>query len=716
MSVKSRAILLGCFLMVIGLGVIGYAVVTNVSGHIVKTGARKVGFYQDSMHPWIKSDQPGKCTICAMDLTPIYDGQVGFGAGGNLVVMTSNQITVLNVQTEEVKHRALHRSLRVAGTLEVNETSKTVISAPARGRIDALTVDYAGVEVARGQKLITMFSPELVQLRKTLLAVRQNPQKGASNSVAAANADAGIYTGDILAPQSGVVLERNVYTGQYVAEGDRLLTIVDASTLWFRFDVYQDQLPWFEIGQPIEVEVSGLPGQVFVGVISFVDPNFNETTRTVKVRADIRNPLVESKGHQRRQLKYGMYAEGHVRSESPATLVIPRTAVLSPGDASYAYVEKGSGAYERRRLKLGRQGDEYWEVLKGLAEGENVVTSGNMLLDAQAQFSLGDGSSPAATEETASLEPSAPPELEAEAMRHLAEVPTDPIANQVNELLDVAGGESSMAIAEEPTLKSSRAVIRQAAAGRSERMSAMMSPGAELQMIRRAAILEERAKAGASVPQPAATTTQPLLVATVTPPRPREVEAAPAVATETEAEPIITTEPLDQVVAPSTNFVRTHREVDAIRRTTSAGTSLSSVQRELLQAFLAEAGAVSQTLAADDLEGFNVQWIKLSGLLPPLTHACATVPALSPLLQRLPDAPWPAGRDLAEARTQFLPLSTTVVELAKQLRKQTAAGATLKIYHCPMAPAPGVWLQAKGPLRNPYFGAKMLGCGEEVMP
>ncbi len=736
MSVKSRAILLGCFLMVIGLGVIAYAVVTNVSGHLVKTGERKVGFYQDSMHPWIKSDHPGKCTICAMDLTPIYDGQVGFGAGGNLVVMTSNQITVLNVQTEEVKHRALHRSLRVAGTLEVNETSKTVISAPARGRIDALTVDYAGVEVARGQKLITMFSPELVQLRKTLLAVRQNPQKGASNSVAPASADAGIYTGDILAPQSGVVLERNVYTGQYVAEGDRLLTIVDASTLWFRFDVYQDQLPWFEIGQPIEVEVSGLPGQVFVGVISFVDPNFNETTRTVKVRADIRNPLVESKGHQRRQLKYGMYAEGHVRSESPATLVIPRTAVLSPGDASYAYVEKGSGAYERRRLKLGRQGDEYWEVLKGLAEGESVVTSGNMLLDAQAQFSLGDGSSPAATEETASLETSGPPGLEAEAMRHPAEVANDPIANQVNEISDVAGGESLMAIVEEPTLIAPRAVIRQAAAGRSERMSAMMSPGAELQMIRRAAILEERAKAGASVPQPAAATAQPLLIATATPPRPREVEATPAAAPGTEAEPIITTEPADQVVAPPSNLMRTHREVDAIRRTTSAEmremrmaalaaaspqkasavTLLSSVQRELLQGFLAEAGDVSQALAADDLAGFNAEWTKLSGLLPPLTDACAIAPTLNPLLQRLAAAPWEAGRDLATARTQFLPVSTTVVELAKQLRKQTAAGASLKIYHCPMAPAPGVWLQAKGPLRNPYFGAKMLGCGEEVMP
>lgn len=231
--------------------------------HRPASGERKPLYYQDSMHPWIKSDRPGKCTICDMDLTPIYEGQAGFGAGENFVVISSNQVTVLNVQTEPVKRLPLSRSLRVAGTLEANETSKTVVSAPARGRIDALAVDYAGVEVQRGQKLITMFSPELVQLRKTLLAVRNVSQPGGTNDFSKPLMDSGIYTGDILAPQSGVVLERNVYIGQYVAEGDRLLTIADGSVLWFRFDVYQDQLPWFQVGQALDVEVSGIPGRCF---------------------------------------------------------------------------------------------------------------------------------------------------------------------------------------------------------------------------------------------------------------------------------------------------------------------------------------------------------------------------------------------------------------------------------------------------------------------
>src|SRR5512138_201316 len=87
---------------------------------------RKVLFYQDSMHPWIKSDRPGKCTVCEMDLTPIYEGQAGFGSDANLVVINSNQVTVLNVQAEPVKRRSLSRALRVAGTLDANETSKTI--------------------------------------------------------------------------------------------------------------------------------------------------------------------------------------------------------------------------------------------------------------------------------------------------------------------------------------------------------------------------------------------------------------------------------------------------------------------------------------------------------------------------------------------------------------------------------------------------------------
>ena len=650
------------------LAVLGAAVVLvrqGASHGPAAPGERKVISYQDSMHPWVKSDRPGKCTICDMDLTPIYEGQTGFSSASNLVAINSNQVTVLNVQTEEVKRRPLRRSVRVAGTLEANETSKTVVSAPARGRIDALAVDYAGIEVEQGQKLITMFSPELVQLRKTLLAVRQNNPQGATNPVSQANINAGLYTGDILAPQSGVVLERNVYNGQYVSEGDRLLVIVDASVLWFRFDVYQPQLPWFELGETIEVEVPGISGKVFPAVISFVEPTFNEATRTVKVRADIRNPVMEVDGRKRRQLKPGMYAEGLVRGQVPEVLAVPRTAILFPGGAAYAYVDKGGGAYERRRLKLGRQSDEFWEVLNGVEEGDSVVTSGNMLMDAQAQFNIVSKAEGNDAEEMMTVEAAGPHSSGREVLT-LPEI--------------VPQGAEAMAVEDQPrrtstalfTANPDRAAAApssatpHAAAGRTERMAALMSPGGELQMIKRAAILQELAMKATNAPQPS------VAAMTANDPPPGDTRKA------------------------------------------AGATSLTGAQRELVQAFLAEAGGVSQALAADNLESVNGHVAKLPALLQPLTNGLPVT--LSPLLQRISACQWQSAKDLADARKQFLPFSTAVVDLAKQLRKQDEAFAAIKIYHCPMAPEPGLWIQTKGPLANAFYGSKMLRCGEEVVP
>jgi hypothetical protein len=207
---------LGCLALITPL--IGWLLWTNPPARAAKAAERKVLFYQDSMHPWVKSDQPGRCTICAMDLTPIYEGQAGFGIGNNVVVLSSNGITVLNVQAEIVQRHALKRSQRVAGTLDANETTKTIISAPAPGRIQALAVDYAGVEVQEGQTLITFFSPELQQRRVYFRAATN--QRGQTNDLSTAVFKAGPFSAEIVAPQSGVVLERKVYQGQYVAEGN----------------------------------------------------------------------------------------------------------------------------------------------------------------------------------------------------------------------------------------------------------------------------------------------------------------------------------------------------------------------------------------------------------------------------------------------------------------------------------------------------------------
>src|SRR5205809_2040094 len=110
------------------------------------SGGRRILYYQSAMHPWIKSDKPGKCTICGMDLVPVYEGETGFDVGAGLVALRSNSINVINVQTDQVRHRPLHRTLRVAGTIEDDDTRHRILSAYVDGRIDRLFVNYVGAE------------------------------------------------------------------------------------------------------------------------------------------------------------------------------------------------------------------------------------------------------------------------------------------------------------------------------------------------------------------------------------------------------------------------------------------------------------------------------------------------------------------------------------------------------------------------------------------
>ena len=213
-----------------------------------------------------------------MDLTPIYEGESGFRNDNEIVALSSNSITVLNVQTEAVKRRPLSRTLRVAGILEADNTRKAIISAPAPGRIDSVSVESAGVDVDKGHALATFYSPDLTfQTRRYIFRDRlpdrtnefgPNPFPEASSRHTLGHPtpirprpEVDPFYNDLLSPLAGTVVERNVFDGQYVAEGDRLFTIVDCSVLWFRFDAYEQQLTWLEPGQNIDVTRDGCSRQ-----------------------------------------------------------------------------------------------------------------------------------------------------------------------------------------------------------------------------------------------------------------------------------------------------------------------------------------------------------------------------------------------------------------------------------------------------------------------
>lgn len=356
---------------------------------------RKLLYYQSAMHPWIKSPKPGRCTICGMELTPVYEGDAGFDAagGGDVVPLTQTMIQVVKVQTAEAQVRPLTKTLTVAGMIDDNATRHRVLSAYIPGRVQKLYVNFMGAEVKEGQPLAEFYSPTLLQAEReyrtltgdlrsatalrllqmglTSAQIEELPQKSGDK-----------LTSQILSPIGGTVVAQNVYEGQYVQEGERLFEIADFSTMWFQFRAYEQDLPWIKPGLKVDITTPSHPGKTFTGNITFIDPNFDEATRSTKVRVELENPLVEG----RRLLLHRLYADGLVRLDLPDALTIPRAAVIETGPEAVAYVDQGGGAYSRRVLKLGRRGDALVEVTSGLSVGDKVVVNGNLLIDGQAEM------------------------------------------------------------------------------------------------------------------------------------------------------------------------------------------------------------------------------------------------------------------------------------------------------------------------------------------
>ncbi|MGV3533582.1 MAG: efflux RND transporter periplasmic adaptor subunit, partial [Chthoniobacteraceae bacterium] len=370
---------------------------------------RKVLFYQSPMHPWIKSETPGNCTICGMKLTPVYEGQTPLDEGSSAMVkLDPRSLDVMHVETTEVRKQPLRRTLRVAGTIEDDDANHQRLSAYVDGRIDKLMVRFTGAEVVAGEPLAHLYSPTLLTARDEyllLLGQTASPQRDRMLEATRQRLERlGLSREqierlpkeqrhqnyiEILAPISGTVIQRNVYEGQYVKEGEVLFEIANFDKMWFVFNAYERDLAWIAPGQMVEISTPSVPGQVFKAPIDFIEPNLDPETRSARVRVVLDNPLVGEEGRKRRLLLYKVYADGLVHIETPEVLAVPRSTVLSPGGVPLVYIAHGEGAYEARPVRLGRAGDNAWEVVEGLEAGEQVVTTGNMLIDAQAQLDHG---------------------------------------------------------------------------------------------------------------------------------------------------------------------------------------------------------------------------------------------------------------------------------------------------------------------------------------
>ena len=356
---------------------------------------RKILCYQSPMHPWVKSDRPGQCTVCGMDLVPVYEGAENFATAGGTITLSAGSLNVIGVQTAEVKMQPLARTLRVAGMIGEDESRHGIISAPVEGRIDGLAMNHEGQPISKRQPIATIFSRTLLSaaneyklaLDHSGLALEQAKRRLEQYGLVWEQIQAipqrqpdDLYFG-ILAPLTGTIVKSYVNEGQYVKEGEKLFEIADFTRMWCMFTVYEQDLPFIHERQIVTVRVPSLPGEELKARVGFVSPNLDEATRSARVRVVLENA--------ERRLKNKTFAEGTIELDAPEVLAIPRSAVLWAGSAPRVYIELAPGTYERRNVKLGRAGDALWEVLDGVKDGERVVLSGNMLMDGQAQLDGG---------------------------------------------------------------------------------------------------------------------------------------------------------------------------------------------------------------------------------------------------------------------------------------------------------------------------------------
>gem|GEM_PF-1597646 len=362
------------------------------------------------MHPSIRSAQPGKCPICNMDLVPVEKG-----AGDGLVEIDPDRARLVGLEHAGVEYMPLVKRFWAVGEVEYDETRVVEMASRIPGRIEDLKVDFTGARVARGDVLLTIYSPQLI----TALDEYQHALESGRGSGRDSGTDSGRSSGrsgsraiaesarrklvlwglsekeiDVLmsgeempveipvrSPIAGIVIERMAAEGEYVMEGENLYVIADLSRVWIMTRVYEEDIRHVTEGDEVRIVADAFPNEGFHGRVGFVDPYMDGKTRTLGVRVEVEN--------MGEKLKPGMYAratfeaplsreEGmfytcpmhpEIISQGPGecpkcgmylekveggrVLAVPKAAVIRAGKASVVYVRKGEWVYEPRQIEVG---------------------------------------------------------------------------------------------------------------------------------------------------------------------------------------------------------------------------------------------------------------------------------------------------------------------------------------------------------------------------
>jgi len=386
-------------------------------------GSRKpsnVDYYTCTMHPSVKSQTPGKCPICSMDLVPVMKrggeeaksqaspqtqdvksggemkdmpGMPGMKTGGETKGAQTSEFIVpverqqqIGVTYAKVERKPLRHTIRAVGMVVPDKGRNWQFVSRVDGYVQKLNVTAPGEIVEKDAPLMSIYSPDLLTSEREFVELlrmrdeartkdaRETPDKLIESAkrrlhlwnVTDAQIDELQRTRKpqenltLLSPFRGIVQSVPVDQGKGVKVGDMLVEVADLSVVWVWAEFYENELSMLQVGQKIAVTAKSYPGQNFEGTLSLINPFLDEMKRTAKVRIDIPNPEFK--------LRPGMYVNAELAMDMGEALTVPVSAIMPTGDRNIVFVDKGEGKLEPR-----------------MQESERVIASANFLIDAESK-------------------------------------------------------------------------------------------------------------------------------------------------------------------------------------------------------------------------------------------------------------------------------------------------------------------------------------------
>lgn len=328
------------------------------------------------------------------------------------IQLTPQRLQSIGVTTGVVEFRQIHDEIRTTGSVEADETRLARVQLRFSGWIQKVFADATYKTVQKGQRLFTVYSPEITATQHEYVLARENRELLGTSTVpgVASGSDfllhaaaerlrqwqipdrtiAALENGgdaqrelEIDSPVSGFITERNAFSSVFVQPGTSLYTIADLSNVWVSGQVLQSDIGRIKPGDAVSVTTDAWPGRRFSGRVDLIYPQVDEATRTVKVRVGIANPDMK--------LAPGMYVNLNIAAPLGRQLTVPASAIFQTGMRQIAFVDHGSGYFEPREIETGIHAGDDVVVLNGLKSGERVVTSANFLIDSESQLQAAMG-------------------------------------------------------------------------------------------------------------------------------------------------------------------------------------------------------------------------------------------------------------------------------------------------------------------------------------